>query len=710
MLSTRGYTRLLLPFAVLSVLLVGATPAVSSNLAAPVATRLLVKFKPQVAASVRAGVLRSVGGTVESSIPQLGVDVLQAPSAAFNQLQANPGVDYVERDARVAPSDVALNDFRWRDSWALPRINAPQAWSVTTGDPRVVIAVLDTGVDYRQPDLQGAFVAGYDFVNNDTDPSDDNGHGTGAAGVVAARSDNGVGVTSICGGCSIMPIKIAGSDGYATWSAMASGITWAVDHGARILSISFASTSGSTTVSNAIQYARSHDALVFASAGNYSSATPYYPAAYPGAIAVAATDENDALASYSDYGSWVQVAAPGCNYSTLWTATNSNPYNLFCGTSSAAPAAAAVAGLALSYSPAASADQIEQALYAGATKVGSFVKYGRVDAWGTLASLGAGAPAASAAPAARPGDLPVLLTWPGNPLTSNPQAGQILAASSGGWVGSLPLAFTWTWRRCDTMGANCQLISSSTASTYTVSTADNGYTLQATLAASNNSGSASATSVASLPVGGGSASGGSTGGTAPVDTTLPTISGTPQVGQTMAATAGSWSGSPTGYAYQWQRCDTNGGSCTAISGTTASSYTLASADSGFTIRIAVTASNAYGSDTASSNATAVVASGGSTSTNSTTTASFAGTVSKGQPSRSYSITVGAGVATASLSFSKSSTLTLTVSTSGGSTVGTTSGASALSLAANLQPGTYIYTVSNATGNASFNLNISYVTP
>jgi subtilisin family serine protease len=684
---------------VLTAVLAGGAPAQPRGDAV-----LLVQFKAQASVTARTAALTRAGAVLTRSIPQLDVMVVKGPATAAASFRANAAVAHVELDGRVAPSDVALNDFRWRDSWALPKIHAPKAWSVTRGSPQVVVAVLDTGVDYRQPDLQGAFVAGRDIINNDADPSDDNGHGTGAAGVVAARSDNGVGVTSICGGCSIMPVKIAGSDGMATWSAMASGITWAVDHGARVLSISFASPSGSSTVASAIQYARSHDALVFVSAGNYSSSSPYYPAAYPGAIAVASTDQNDSRESYSNYGSWVQVAAPGCNYSTLLTMSNANPYNFFCGTSSAAPAAAAVAALALSYKPSATADQIEQALYAGAVGVGSFVKYGRVDAWNTIASLGATSASVGDAPAAIAGDVPTLLSWPGNALSAAPQAGQILAASSAGWTGAIPLSFTWTWSRCDSAGANCRVVSSSTSSTYAVSAADGGYTLRATLTAANSFGSASSVSVASLTVGGTT-----TVVSAPAATSLPAIAGTPQDGQKLTASAGVWSGSPTAYAYQWQRCDSVGGACTAITAASATSYAVSSTDVGSTLRVAVTASNAGGSVTAVSAPTAAVLAAATSTTPSpppttTSTTTFTGSLNAKRSSQSFDVSLPSGSVKADLTFAKCDRLGLDLRNGGGS-LATATGPSVVSVAATATAGSYSFVVSGsvAKGSCSFTL-------
>jgi subtilisin family serine protease len=129
-------------------------------------------------------------------------------------------------------------DPLWQRQQGLVQIGAPKAWAVTMGSPRVVIAVLDTGVDFAQPDLQGALVPGYDILNGSDDPSDDNGHGTRTAGIVGARGDNGLGISGVCPRCSIMPVKVVGANGTATGLDVASGITWATVHGAAVISLS----------------------------------------------------------------------------------------------------------------------------------------------------------------------------------------------------------------------------------------------------------------------------------------------------------------------------------------------------------------------------------------------------------------------------------------------------------------------------------------
>ena len=186
----------------------------------------------------------------------------------------------------------------------------------------------------------------------------------------------------------------------------------------------------------------------------------------------------------------------------------------------------------------------------------------------------------------------------------------------------------------------------------------------------------------------------------------PTITGTPQDGQTLTTSAGTWNGTtPMSYAYQWNRCSSGGG-CTQIGGATSSSYTATSADVGDTLTVSVTASNSAGSATAGSAPTATVG----PAAVATTTSTFSGTLNKRQTSRSYSVAVGSGAAAAAVSFTKASSLTLTVKRPDGTTVGTATGASVLSLTESLAAGTYSYVVGGAKGNASFTLTLTYASP
>lgn len=347
--------------------------------------RVLVKFEPgaspqAVAAAIANAKAQQVGVLADLGVRELQIGTDQA-AASLRKLRGDPRVLFAERDVTVTAQQ-APNDYWWPSEWAPPRVNAPQAWDRTVGSPSTVIAVLDSGVDPLQPDLQGAFVAGRDVVNSDNDPSDDFGHGTQVAGVAAARSDNGIGVASYCWQCSVMPVKVLGANGTGSASNIAAGITWASDHGARVINMSFGTTASSNTLAGAVQYAHDHGAVLVAAAGNSSSTVQTYPAALPNVVGVAGTDSLDQLTSTSNYGSWVAVAAPGCNFTTGLSAW----YGTFCGTSSASPVVAGIAGLALSLDPAATNAEVERAIESSAVPTG-FVEYGRVDAAAALSAL-----------------------------------------------------------------------------------------------------------------------------------------------------------------------------------------------------------------------------------------------------------------------------------------------------------------------------------
>jgi len=184
-------------------------------------------------------------------------------------------------------------------------------------------------------------------------------------------------------------------------------------------------------------------------------------------------------------------------------------------------------------------------------------------------------------------------------ISGTPQNGQTLTASTGTWTGTQPIGYAYQWQRCDTSGAGCNPVTGATGSTYPVTSADVGSTLRVTVTATNSSGSANSTSAATTVVQAASAP--------PVNSSPPTITGTAQDGQLLNASPGSWNGTqPITYAYQWQRCDTTGSGCNAISGATNASYPVTSADVGSTLRVQVTATNSDGSASATSNATAVV--------------------------------------------------------------------------------------------------------
>ncbi len=290
------------------------------------------------------------------------------------------------RPRPVAPPAPALpNDPLWNESWSLAKVRAPAAWRVTKGAAEVVVAVLDTGIDRNHPDLQGSFVEGWDAVNEDADANDDHGHGTLVAGVIAARSNNGIGGVGACSQCSLMPVKVIGANGAGTSADIAEGIVWAADHGARVLNMSFVLSGRDEGVAMALEHARAKGVLIVAAAGNSGSADVTFPAGQPGIVSVTGTDASDARYEWASYGHWVTLAAPGCSQSTQ----AGGGYADFCGTSSAAAFASGMAGLARSFALDRSPDGIAQALAASSQPVGDFVSAGRVDADALLTTLGA---------------------------------------------------------------------------------------------------------------------------------------------------------------------------------------------------------------------------------------------------------------------------------------------------------------------------------
>jgi subtilisin family serine protease len=370
-----------------------------------VAGQLLVKFEEGVPTSVANDVLHHAGVDPESRIAKTGARVVEVPPEehgdALAALASSPAVKYAESDVVLQLLDTVPNDARWRDQWGATKVSAPKAWDSARGSKNVVIAVLDTGVDFGHPDLKGSSVPGYDLVNNDSNPADDHGHGTAAAGVIASRTNNNAGLAGICWTCSLMSVKVLDAGGAGTTSTIARGIVWAADHGARVINLSLGGPGTTRTLSDAVDYAVGKGVLLVAAAGNEGTTTPFYPAAYPDVVGVAATTSSDGRYDWSNHGSWVQVAAPGCNVAPIL----GGKYGTFCGTSSATPVVAGLAGLALSAKPSATAGEVEQALNKTVSPVGSMVQYGRVNAARTLSALGAGSVTMASASAKATGEI-----------------------------------------------------------------------------------------------------------------------------------------------------------------------------------------------------------------------------------------------------------------------------------------------------------------
>lgn len=277
--------------------------------------------------------------------------------ALKSALMVSGVVAFVERDViRSIPigeqpliSDVVPDDPRYPQQWGPACIGAEMAWDYEQllGRPEVIVAVIDTGIDYNHPDLIASVDTDidYDFVNGDDDAMDDNGHGTHCSGIIAGGLNNGKGVAGLQN-VTLMAVKGLNANGSGWDSILARCITYAADHGAKVLSNSWGSTGYSQTLAQASYYAYSKGVVVVAAAGNNGSSIKFYPAAYPWVMGVAALGNCETRAPYSNFGSEnVMVSAPGSN---IWSTYLNGSYASLSGTSMACPHASAAAAMWIS--------------------------------------------------------------------------------------------------------------------------------------------------------------------------------------------------------------------------------------------------------------------------------------------------------------------------------------------------------------------------
>lgn len=374
--------------------IVAASSGLSLNAAAAqpdsgdfVRGRVLVEVRDGVS-DVALGKLVGVAGHKRSKLGQSKVHIVELPAKAseralVERLRQNPHVKFAELD-RLVQSTLAVNDPYIGSAWHLGKIGAPVAWDTTTG-MGVTVAILDSGIDSAHADLAPNLVAGYNAYDYNTNLTDVCGHGTSVAGAAAAVSNNGVGVAGVAGRASIMPVRVAykkTTDGgcYASYSTVARGLTWAADNGARVANISYGGVTGSSAVTSAANYMKSKGGLVFVSSGNTGTDQGYAPNA--AMIVVAATDSYDKRTSWSSYGSFVSLAAPG---SGIWTTKLGGGYGGVNGTSYASPVAASVAALMMAAAPGLTNSSIESLLFSTAVDLGTagrdnYYGYGRVNA------------------------------------------------------------------------------------------------------------------------------------------------------------------------------------------------------------------------------------------------------------------------------------------------------------------------------------------
>jgi len=370
---------------------------------------LTARYHPQRVILKRRGMARPQVVTLRK-----GEDVLTRLSLLYEESD----IEYAEPDLLYSAERTLPNDPSFTHLWGLEMIGAPEAWSVTRGSPDVVVAVVDTGVDVTHPDLQDNIwvnegeipgnsrdddgngyvddVFGYNAISPQKPPTDDNGHGTHVAGTIGAVGDNQIGIVGVNWRVEIMALKFLGRDGSGYLSDALETIEYILTMkqrgvNIRVVNASWGSDTYSRSLEEAIARLKRAGILVIAAAGNQSTNVKQYPAAYEDVLSVAAVDETGDLAYFSNYGDWVDIAAPG--YGILSTVPGG--YKSASGTSMAAPHVAGVAALALSARDV-SVDELHRALRQGVrqrpTLVGKVETGGIVDAVGTLRVLNADDP------------------------------------------------------------------------------------------------------------------------------------------------------------------------------------------------------------------------------------------------------------------------------------------------------------------------------
>jgi subtilisin family serine protease len=290
------------------------------------------------------------------------------------KLMAFPGVKYAEPDfmgegGATLPDDAHFNLQYGLDQASDADTDAPEAWDLSLGSEEIIIAVLDTGSDSDHEDFAGKLLPGYDFANGDTDPEDDQGHGSNVGSIAAAVTNNSVGIAGACWNCKVMTLKVldANNSGYYSWWTDA--MIWAADHGADLINMSAGGTSGSSTLYNGILYAWQAGVPHISITHNDNTGAIRFPGRYAQTIPVGATNDQDDRAvpfcwgGGSNWGPEIDVSAPG---DWIPGAAMGGGYNYWCGTSQAAPLVAGLGGLMLTVYPSVGREELRHLLRSGA--------------------------------------------------------------------------------------------------------------------------------------------------------------------------------------------------------------------------------------------------------------------------------------------------------------------------------------------------------
>ncbi|MBI5452215.1 peptidase S8 [Candidatus Gottesmanbacteria bacterium] len=371
--------------------------------------RVLIQMRPALPEDERLKFHRLMGVSQIGSIERTGVDILRVEKGQvakkIEELSRDPRVvfaepDYIATVLELTNDPGIVNNLQWGMYKVKAAGSSNSAWNYSKGDG-VKVAILDTGIDQDHEDLSGK-VQDKDNKNcTDSSTVDDlYGHGTHVAGIVAASTNNSLGVAGLGYNASLMNVKVLDDSGSGYYSWITNCIIWAADNGAKVINMSLGGPSKSKTLENAINYAWGKGVVLVAAAGNSGNSSPTYPGYYTNIIAVAATDVNDQKASWSSFGRWVDVAAPGVSiYSTFpnhrYTINKSLGYDYASGTSMATPHVAGLAALVWATSYGTSNSNVRKQIESTSDKIagtGRYWAYGRINALaavtGVIASAG----------------------------------------------------------------------------------------------------------------------------------------------------------------------------------------------------------------------------------------------------------------------------------------------------------------------------------
>lgn len=363
--------------------------------------RLVVRWKDVAAGRALLAKLGATAGAIEG----LATDVVSLPpgiSPEGFRAAAGNSLAYAEPDY-VVRTMLTPNDPRFKEQYALKKVEAPAAWGLTRGSEQVKIAIVDTGIDANHPDLKRQIVGTFNAIGwrgklGMSGAKDENGHGTHCAGVAAAVTNNAEGIAGMAPGCRLLIAKALGEDGSGAASDLARAIRWSVAEGASVISLSVGCPDDASALREAVKQAIDAGVVLVAAMGNEGKTLKNYPAAYPGVIAVGATTERDTSAAFSTRGSWISVAAPGANIlstTPTYKVFLNHPeaggmdrrYGTLSGTSMATPLVAGLAALIKSRHPNWTPAQVKRAIEqtaVGSGRADSRIGHGRINAAAAL--------------------------------------------------------------------------------------------------------------------------------------------------------------------------------------------------------------------------------------------------------------------------------------------------------------------------------------